>query len=52
MSAIFQAFKDADLRKKIIFTLVMIILYRVGAQIPSPGVDYASIAGRLRTLTE
>ena len=52
MSAILQAFKDADLRKKIIFTIVMIIAYRVGAQIPSPGVDYASIAGRLRQLTE
>ncbi|QCB27717.1 preprotein translocase subunit SecY [Corynebacterium endometrii] len=51
MSAIFQAFKDADLRKKIIFTIVMIIAYRIGAQIPSPGVDYASIAGRLRDLT-
>ena len=35
MSAIVQAFKDADLRKKIIFTIVMIIAYRVGAQIPS-----------------
>ena len=33
MSAIVQAFKDADLRKKIIFTIVMIIAYRVGAQI-------------------
>lgn len=52
MSAILQAFKDADLRKKIIFTLVLIILYRVGAQIPSPGVDYATIADRLRDLTE
>ena len=52
MSAIIQAFKDADLRKKIIFTIVMVIAYRVGAQIPSPGVDYASIAGRLRQLTE
>ena len=35
MSAIIQAFKDADLRKKIIFTIVMVIAYRVGAQIPS-----------------
>lgn len=52
MSAIIQAFKDVDLRKKIIFTVVMIILYRVGAQIPSPGVDYASISGRLRDLTQ
>ncbi|APT88277.1 preprotein translocase subunit SecY [Corynebacterium frankenforstense DSM 45800] len=52
MSAIIQAFRDADLRKKILFTLAMIILYRVGAQIPSPGVDYQSIAGRLRELTD
>lgn len=52
MSAIISAFKDADLRKKILFTLAMIILYRIGAQIPSPGVDYASISGRLRELTQ
>lgn len=52
MSAIIQAFKDADLRKKIIFTIVMIIAYRIGAQIPTPGVDYATIAGRLRQLTQ
>ncbi|WIM71339.1 preprotein translocase subunit SecY [Corynebacterium suedekumii] len=52
MSAIIQAFKDVDLRKKIIFTVLMVILYRVGAQIPSPGVDYAAISGRLRELTQ
>ncbi len=52
MSAIIQAFKEADLRKKILFTIALIVLYRIGAQIPSPGVDYASISGRLRDLTE
>jgi len=52
LSAIIQAFKDVDLRKKIIFTVLMVILYRVGAQIPSPGVDYAAISGRLRELTQ
>lgn len=52
MSAILQAFKDADLRKKILISLALIILYRIGAQIPSPGVDYASISGRLRELTQ
>ena len=44
MSAILQAFKDPDLRKKLLITLALIILYRIGAQIPSPGVDYAQIA--------
>ena len=43
MSAIISAFKDADLRKKILFTLAMIIIYRIGAQIPSPGVDLSLI---------
>lgn len=52
MNAIIQAFKDVDLRKKIIFTVLMVIIYRIGAQIPSPGVDYASISGRLRELTQ
>ncbi|WBT09219.1 preprotein translocase subunit SecY [Corynebacterium sp. SCR221107] len=52
MSAILQAFKDADLRKKILISLALIILYRIGAQIPSPGVDYASISGRIRELTQ
>lgn len=52
MSAIIQAFRDVDLRKKILFTLALIILYRVGAQIPCPGVDYSLVSGRLRELTQ
>ncbi|GAB3942461.1 preprotein translocase subunit SecY [Corynebacterium tapiri] len=52
MSAIIQAFKDADLRKKIFITLALIIVYRIGAQIPSPGVDYAAIQSRLGHLGE
>ncbi|AZA14293.1 preprotein translocase subunit SecY [Corynebacterium choanae] len=52
MSALTSVFKDADLRKKILFTVAMIIVYRIGAQIPSPGVDYAEISGRLRELTQ
>ena len=46
LSALASAFKDRDLRKKILFTIAMVILYRIGAQIPSPGVDYP----KLRTL--
>lgn len=51
MSAIVSAFKDVDLRKKLLFTLAMIILYRVGAQIPTPGVDYAAITQQVQDLT-
>ncbi|MBZ8176722.1 preprotein translocase subunit SecY [Corynebacterium sp. 3HC-13] len=52
MSAIISAFKDADLRRKIIVTIFLIVLYRIGAQIPSPGVDYASISSRLHELEQ
>ncbi|MDR1412883.1 MAG: preprotein translocase subunit SecY [Actinomycetes bacterium] len=38
-SAILNAFKIPDLRKKILFTLLIVLLYRVGCHIPAPGVD-------------
>ncbi len=36
-------FASAELRNKILFTLAMIMLYRLGAQIPSPGVNLDAI---------
>lgn len=38
-SALGNAFKVKELRSKIFFVLAMIIVYRVGAHIPVPGVD-------------
>ncbi|MBF0581409.1 MULTISPECIES: preprotein translocase subunit SecY [Corynebacterium] len=52
MSAIVSAFKNVDLRKKILFTIALVILYRIGAQIPTPGVDYARITQQISDLTE
>lgn len=43
IEALVNAFRIPDLRKKIIFTLGIIALYRVGAHITVPGVDPASI---------
>jgi len=34
-----NAWKIPDLRKKILFTVVMLLIYRVGSHIPNPGVD-------------
>ncbi|PKM70581.1 MAG: preprotein translocase subunit SecY, partial [Firmicutes bacterium HGW-Firmicutes-18] len=34
-----NAWKIPDLRKKILFTFAMIVVYRLGAQIPVPGID-------------
>nr|WP_238397049.1 MULTISPECIES: preprotein translocase subunit SecY [Corynebacterium] len=52
VSAILQAFKDQDLRRKILITLALMILYRVGAQIPTPGVDYGLIHSRLEEISQ
>jgi preprotein translocase subunit SecY len=38
-STIANVFKAEDLRNKILFTLAMITLYRLGAQLPAPGVN-------------
>ncbi|MEW5907824.1 MAG: preprotein translocase subunit SecY [Patescibacteria group bacterium] len=32
-------FKDKDLRKKILFVLFILVLFRIGANIPIPGID-------------
>jgi preprotein translocase subunit SecY len=39
LGAFVSAFKVPDLRKKILFTLLIIAVYRLGAHIPTPGVD-------------
>ncbi len=36
-----QAWKVADIRKKIIFTLLMLVVFRIGSNIPVPGIDRA-----------
>ena len=39
-----NAFKIKELRKKILFTLAMLVVIRLGAQLPVPGVDRAFFA--------
>ncbi|MCH7759864.1 preprotein translocase subunit SecY [candidate division TA06 bacterium] len=34
-----NVFKIPDLRKKILFTLMIFVVYRIGGHIPSPGID-------------
>ncbi|MDH5186565.1 MAG: preprotein translocase subunit SecY [candidate division WOR-3 bacterium] len=44
-------FKIPDLRKKIIFTLAMIVVYRLGCHIPTPGINAQALGlllGQLR----
>ncbi|MFT8356370.1 preprotein translocase subunit SecY [Bifidobacterium aquikefiri] len=40
MRTLIQAFRTKELRNKILFVLGIIIVYRIGSFIPTPGVDY------------
>lgn len=40
----FNLLKIPDLRKKIILTLILVAVYRVGAYIPTPGIDGVKLA--------
>ncbi|HAS33040.1 MAG TPA: preprotein translocase subunit SecY, partial [Microbacterium sp.] len=42
-SAIARVFRTPDLRRKIAFTLAIIAIYRLGAHIPAPFVDFPNI---------
>jgi len=43
LSAFAQAFRTPDLRRKLLFTLFVIVLFRLGSQIPTPGVSYQNV---------
>ena len=43
LASMLNMFRVADLRKRILFTLLMIVLYRVGAFIPAPGIDVEQV---------
>ncbi|NLI19437.1 MAG: preprotein translocase subunit SecY [Actinomycetales bacterium] len=43
LSAFAQAFRTPDLRRKLLFTLGIMALFRLGAFIPAPGVSYANV---------
>lgn len=36
-------FKIAELRNKVLFTILVIVIYRIGSQIPVPGIDLTQI---------
>jgi preprotein translocase subunit SecY len=43
LSSLKNIFKVPDLRNKVLFTLLMLVLYRLGASIPVPGVDFQAV---------
>ncbi|QTL99282.1 preprotein translocase subunit SecY [Iocasia frigidifontis] len=47
LSALGNAFKVKELRKKILFVISMMVIYRLGAFIPVPGVNIATLREQL-----
>jgi preprotein translocase subunit SecY len=43
LSAFARAFQTPDLRKKLLFTLGIMVLFRLGAHVPVPGVDFVAV---------
>ncbi|WP_432501690.1 preprotein translocase subunit SecY [Kineococcus arenarius] len=43
LTALARAFRTPDLRRKLLFTLGIIVLVRVGSFVPTPGVDYSAV---------
>jgi preprotein translocase subunit SecY len=43
LTAFARAFQTPDLRKKLLFTLGIIVLFRVGAHVPVPGVSFENV---------
>lgn len=51
VEAIGNVFKLPDLRKRVLFTLGLLAVYRVGSFIPTPGVDTAALTARFQDLS-
>ncbi|CQD19064.1 preprotein translocase subunit SecY [Mycobacterium europaeum] len=43
LSAFISSLRTVDLRRKILFTLGIVVLYRLGAALPSPGVNFPNV---------
>ncbi|UAL30906.1 preprotein translocase subunit SecY [Nocardioides rotundus] len=43
LGAFANAFRTPDLRRKLLFVLFIIVVFRLGSQVPAPGVDVANV---------
>jgi preprotein translocase subunit SecY len=50
LSAFSSALRTPDLRKKLLFTVAIVAVYRLGATLPSPGVSYTNVKNCLDLL--
>jgi len=43
LSAFVRAFRTPDLRRKLLFTITIMVVFRFGSFLPTPGVDYGNV---------
>ena len=51
LGAFVRAFRTPDLRNKLLFTLFILTLFRLGSVIPAPGIDSAAIRDQMEQIT-
>ena len=44
LTAFIRAFRTPDLRKKLLFTLGILVLFRFGSSLPTPGINEANVS--------
>lgn len=44
-----NAFRIKELREKILFTIAMLVVYRIGAHVPVPGIPFQGMLGLFST---
>src|ERR687885_2081353 len=45
MNVLINSFRVSEIRKKLAFTAAMLLLYRIGAYIPAPGINIDAVKG-------
>ena len=50
LGAFANAFRTPDLRRKLLFVLFIIVLFRLGSQVPAPGVNVANVQACFRQI--
>ncbi len=52
LTAFVNAFRTPDLRRKLLFVLMIIVIFRAGSQIPAPGVHVANVEKCIKVVEE
>ena len=50
LGAFANAFRTPDLRRKLLFVLLIVTIFRLGSQVPTPGVHVANVQACINQL--